>query len=105
MEPDNLSLTSKVAVSQKKCPHCGQWTVWNQGMDDTCSHCGHLLSTHLREKEARAKRIYEAPKGLFPVQATDGLFLRIGKQTLNVTHIAFMALVSFVMWFVTVVAS
>lgn len=90
--------------SQKKCPHCGQWTVWNLRAEDRCTHCGHLLSTHIQEKEARAERILTAPSGLFPVKESDGLLLKIGKRSLNIAHIVFTAIMSFVVWVITFVA-
>ncbi len=27
----------------KKCPHCQQWSTWQQLPDDRCEHCGDLL--------------------------------------------------------------
>lgn len=45
-----------------------------------------------------------APAGLFPVKEGDGILLRVGKQTINVTHMVFTAIVGAVMWFITVVA-
>lgn len=105
MEANSTSGPLAGKISQKKCPHCGEWTVWQVGADDVCTHCGQLLSTHLREKEARAKRILATPTGIFPINETDGLFLKVGKRTLNYAHVAFMAVVGFVMWFITVVVS
>lgn len=73
--------------------------------EDRCAHCGALLSTHIQEKEARAERILAAPTGLFPVKKTDGPFLKVGKQTLNIAHMVFTAVVGAVMWFITVVVA
>lgn len=92
-------------ASQKKCAHCGQWTVWHLQAEDRCTHCGHLLSTHIQEREARAERILAAPAGLFPVKEGDGIFLRLGKQTINVAHMVFTAIVGAVIWFITVVVA
>lgn len=93
------------SASQKKCPQCGEWTIWQLQAEDRCTHCGALLSTHIQEKEARAQRILTAPTGLFPVNETDGALLKAGKRVLNLSHMVFTAVVGAVIWFITVVVA
>jgi len=73
--------------------------------EDVCDHCGQLLWTHKQEKEERADRILAAPTGLFPVNPDDGMLLRVGKQTINMAHVAFTAVVGFIIWFITIVVA
>ena len=105
MESKSASGSLPGKSSQKKCPQCGEWTVWSLSVNDVCTHCGHPLSTHMREKEQRAERILAAPTGLFPINGNDGLFLRFGKRSLNIAHVIFTATVGAVIWFITVVVA
>ena len=72
--------------------------------EDTCEHCGQLLSTHIQEKEQRAEKIKNAPSGLFPIHATDGAIIKLGKHTLNIGHMLFTAFMGFMVWMITVIA-
>lgn len=93
------------AASEKKCPVCGNWSVWNMKKDDLCSHCGTALSDYERKKELRGEKMRATPSGLFPVNPNDRLLLKMGKYTLNGIHIIFTAIVSFIVWLITFVAA
>lgn len=72
--------------------------------NDTCEHCGQLLSTHIQEQEERAEKIKNAPSGLFPVEPGDNVILKMGKHTANFGYMLFTAFMSFVVWMITVIA-
>lgn len=91
--------------SEKKCTSCGKWTRWSRQQDDVCEHCGAELSTHLKEKEARAERMKSYPKGLFPVKEHDAVLIKMGKYSINTIHVIFTAIVSFIVWFITFVVT
>jgi hypothetical protein len=92
-------------ASEKKCPSCGKWTISNQGMQDLCVHCGALLSDFEQKKEIRAEKIRTAPAGLFPIKQTDLPLLKLGKYTINIIHLIFTAVMSFIVWLITFVAA
>jgi uncharacterized membrane protein YvbJ len=92
-------------ASEKKCPTCGKWTVWNQDKEDLCTHCGVLLSDFEQKKEERGEKIRTAPAGIFPVKHNEPLFLKWGKYTINTAHLIFTAVMSFIVWLITFVAA
>lgn len=101
----NISKQKTLNRSQKKCRECGEWTHYSMQPEDVCEHCGTLLSTHKQEMEARADKIKNAPKGLFPVNESDSVILKAGKFSINAAHVVFTAIVSFVVWFITFVVT
>lgn len=105
MEADTHKNPHPDKISEKKCPHCGEWTNWRMQAEDVCGHCGQLLWNHIQEKEERADRILSAPTGLFPVNPNDGMLLKLGKRTVNMAHVAFTAVVGFIIWFITIVVA
>lgn len=92
-------------ISEKKCPSCGKWTIWNQGKEDLCAYCGALLSDFEQKKEERGEKIRTAPSGLFPVKQYDPLLIKLGKYTINIIHLIFTAVMSFIVWLITFVAA
>lgn len=95
--------------SAKKCSFCGQWSHWNQQPTDTCQHCGALLDddTFLRaaakeiEKRNRKKRI---EIDIIQISPNDTLLVRIAKRIVQMLQITFIAIVSFIIWFLTLLA-
>ncbi len=92
-------------TSEKKCPSCGDWTPWNREKEDVCLHCGAALSDFEQKKQAREEKMRAAPTGLFPVNPTDGVFIKAGKYTINTLNFVFTAIVSFIVWLITFVAA
>ncbi|MGB3616942.1 MAG: hypothetical protein WBA12_02390 [Catalinimonas sp.] len=97
------------STAEKKCPNCGQWSPWQQHHDDRCVHCGAMLDprakemhTFREEQEADNKeRIKALLKSIAP---DDPWYVRVGKRTYNVVQIVFAAVVSFIIWFATMIA-
>ena len=94
--------------SSKKCPYCGQWSAWNQVPTDTCEHCGALLDdrTLLREaaREAERKNKKGIELEIIQIYPTDSLPVKIGKRFIQAIQISFIAIVSFIIWFLTLLA-
>ncbi|KAA5540364.1 hypothetical protein [Adhaeribacter rhizoryzae] len=94
--------------SSKKCPHCGEWSEWNQHPTDTCQFCGALLDdrTLLREaaREAESKNKKQLEIDIIEVYPTDSFFVKIGKRIIQAIQISFIAIVSFIIWFLTMLA-
>jgi transcription initiation factor TFIIIB Brf1 subunit/transcription initiation factor TFIIB len=102
-------MSGEKLVHQKKCPNCGQWTVWNQSVEDICQHCGAVLDEEgLRrraqkeeEKEKQAERFNLVMIEIYP---TDGPFTVFYKRIIQAFQITFMAILSFIIWLVTILA-
>lgn len=83
--------------SEKKCPACGQWTVWKKQLDDRCQHCDTLLQPHaIIEKEAREEREQkEAEHDFFRIRHDDGVGMKALRRTAWVGHVLYAAIVWF----------
>jgi len=92
--------------SSKKCTHCGQWSAWNQKPTDTCEHCGALLDdrTLLREAAREAERKRKKGLDIIEIYPSDSFLVKIGKRIGQAIQISFIAIVSFIIWFLTMLA-
>jgi hypothetical protein len=72
-------------VREIKCPHCGEWTMWQGDLDDRCLFCGEFLETRQfsREIEKRVnKQLLQEDDYLF-IRPGDGPVKRWFKKLLN----------------------
>jgi hypothetical protein len=72
-------------VREIKCPHCGEWTLWNGGIDDRCLYCNGFLEPQRFSREVEKKVNEELRKEndyLF-IKPGDGAFIRWYKSTFN----------------------
>ena len=78
-------------VREIKCPHCGEWTLWNGGIDDRCLYCDGFLETRKlsREVEKKARRQYMADEDHFAIKPDDSDLTRWAKQLGNSFRWAF----------------
>lgn len=85
-------------ASQKKCPSCGQWTVWNVSIDDTCEHCGeYLMARERAAEEARTERIRkDKEKFLFTIKPTDNALQRVARRVGYVFYVTYVAILSLI---------
>ena len=94
--------------SSKKCPHCGEWSEWKQQPTDTCQYCGALLDdrTLLREaaREAELRNNKSMEIDIIEVYPTDSFPVKVGKRIIQALQISFIAIVSFIIWFLTMLA-
>lgn len=94
---------------QKKCPHCHQWSSWNQKVDDTCQHCNGTLSPkelkEQKEEEARDKSDnFGMELKLITINEDDHPLLKLAKRLIQGGQLLFFAIVSFVVWLATAIA-
>lgn len=93
--------------STKKCPHCGQWTRWQQQPDDRCEHCQQVLEPHRVASEQARQALADRPDPSFvfiSINPDDPLPLRLLKYMIRGGQMFFAAIVAFVVWVVTVIA-
>jgi hypothetical protein len=94
--------------SSKKCPQCGEWSDWNGLVTDVCQHCGTLLSDKsslsaaARAEEQQEKKEFEI--GLISIHPGDSWPVVIAKRLVQAIQISFAAIVSFLIWFLTMLA-
>ncbi|RYF85662.1 MAG: hypothetical protein EOO03_12930 [Chitinophagaceae bacterium] len=97
-------------TSTRKCPHCGQWSAWSQQPDDTCTYCGQRLdpqafANQQRDKTAEAKDKNRFTIDLIEIDPNEPFYLRGPKYLVRAIQISFVAIVSFLIWLVVLIAS
>jgi len=85
---------------QKKCPHCKEWTVWEQKLNDTCTHCHEVLDP---KRAAETQEYLEREKTYkrsdwFNIKETDGILMRATRRVALFFHIVFGAISWFFIW-------
>jgi hypothetical protein len=95
--------------SSRKCPGCGQWSNWQQSPDDKCEHCGSLLDPQAlkarqqrEEDEFRQKEQFNI--ALIEIYPSDSALTRFGKRIIQGFQLSLMAIISFIIWVVTILA-
>lgn len=81
--------------SEKKCPHCGQWTAWNRRPDDRCTHCHGVLDPRAVEERAAEAAMAEeqTANSFFTVKPDDGLPMIALRKLAFVAHAIYAAIV------------
>lgn len=87
-------------MGEKKCPHCGEWSTWNQNLDDPCDHCGKplggedLAHKQMVEKDAQER----AEKWIFYIREDDSDLMVVLKKIGNTAYVIYMSILSFIAW-------
>jgi hypothetical protein len=72
-------------IREIKCPNCGEWTMWQGGLDDRCLFCGGFLESRQFSREVEKKinkQLKEEDDYLF-VGPGDGTVKQWFKRSLN----------------------
>ena len=91
-----------MASGEKKCPHCGKWSVWNQNLNDPCVHCGNPLGgidLVYHEKRVAQKKANEE-QWIFNIREDDTEFVKYLKKIGNFFYVIYMAILTFIAWVV-----
>ncbi|MBS1532458.1 MAG: hypothetical protein JSU01_19300 [Bacteroidetes bacterium] len=74
-----------MSTSEIKCPHCGQWTMWQGDVDDRCINCGEFLDSRRfsREVEKKINKQLKTEDDYFAIKPTDGELTRMFKGFFN----------------------
>ena len=72
-------------VREIKCPHCGEWTMWNGNVDDRCLFCDEFLEPQRFSREIEKKVVTEVKKenDYFALSPADSHLKRRVKLFLN----------------------
>ena len=90
------------STNQKKCPHCGKWSMWSNNFEDLCEHCGQILSPielDRRDKREKEKEIKEK-EWMFYIDPDDSGLVKFFKKSGNLFYTVFMAIMTFIMWLI-----
>lgn len=89
-------------MSQKRCPHCGEWSAWTTSYDDRCEHCGELLAPVEIERKAKmeAEKVRQEKEWMFYINPQDSFLVRFFKKSGNIFYTIFMAIMTFIMWLI-----
>jgi len=96
--------------STRKCPHCGQWSTWNQDPADRCDHCGNVLDPDALARQHASDERKEEESQRFSVDfikidPDDPFFLRFFKKIGLGFQVLFVAIVTFIIWLIAFLAS
>lgn len=89
-------------MGEKKCPHCGKWSDWNQNLSDRCTHCGKPLGgtdLEYQEKRAAQKKANEE-QWVFYIKDTDSTFVKNMKKVGNFFYTIYIAIITFLAWLI-----
>ena len=72
-------------VREIKCPHCGEWTLWNGNVDDRCLFCNEFLEPQRFSREIEKKVVTEVKKenDYFALNPSDNYLKRRIKLLFN----------------------
>lgn len=89
-------------MSQKKCPNCGEWSIWTNKYEDRCEHCGEILSpVELERKEKfTQEQDRQEKEWMFYINPQDSSIVRFFKKSGNLFYTVFITIMTFIMWLV-----
>lgn len=93
-------------AAEKKCPHCGKWTHWQNQPSDHCEHCNEILdpgTIKLQQKWIDEKREFEE-NNFYRVREGDNFLMIMVRKTAMLGHAIFAAITWFFLWFTTTFA-
>ncbi len=96
-------------IATKKCPHCHQWSSWHHQATDRCQHCQELLDpqayqrslAHYDREQEESKKINITLIEIFPM---DSAFTRFWKRIVQGFQLTFIAILSFILWLIALLA-
>lgn len=91
-------------MGEKKCPHCGAWSKWDQSVHDTCEHCGEKLGgvdLHYHEKRL-AQEQANRENWVFFIKETDSDFVKSAKKVGNFFYTIYISIITFLAWLIAV---
>lgn len=87
--------------AETKCEHCKEWTSATKHF---CTHCGKILDEKWKkDEETRLNQSFTWM--LVHIDPNDPPITRFFKHILRGAQIVYMAFLSFMFWFISVVAS
>jgi hypothetical protein len=93
----------------RKCPRCDKWSEWTGSPTDLCEHCGTILDEEgfirqLKREEEDEKDKNRFDITLIPIYPDDNKVVVFLKRIIQGFQIAFMAILSFILWLIAMLA-
>lgn len=89
-------------MGEKKCPHCGEWSKWNQQFTDVCEHCGRTLGG--RDLDYQQKRAAQEQANrenwIFYIKENDTDFVKGVKNAGNFFYTVYISIITFIAWLI-----
>ena len=82
-----------------KCSHCGEWNTTTENQSH-CNYCGTEFFTISAAEEQSLARRKTAGDLKIKIQESDSPLVVFFKHTFNFVQMVFLAIVSFIVWFV-----
>jgi endogenous inhibitor of DNA gyrase (YacG/DUF329 family) len=93
----------------RKCPQCGQWSEWTGNAADLCPYCGSILDekgfirqVEKEEREAEEKKKFNIT--FIEIYPDDYKLVVFFKREVQGFQIAFVAILSFILWLIALLA-
>lgn len=102
-----LQMADSPLLASKKCLHCQQWSTWHHSPDDRCEHCGELLDARAQQSAIERAELENQKTSsliLMEIEPEDKGAKRFFKTIVRGGQLAFAAILSFIVWVVTVAA-
>ncbi|RAU81790.1 hypothetical protein [Pontibacter arcticus] len=95
--------------ASKKCPHCGQWSGWNQNPTDRCEHCHKILDpVKVASQQAQEVRKQEEKErfsvNFIQVDPDDAWYTKFFKRIGLGFQLAFVSIISLILWLIAFLA-
>lgn len=95
--------------STRKCPHCGQWSAWNQEPTDRCQFCQHLLdpdafARQQAQEDRKAEEKERFTVDFIKIDPDDPFFLKFFKRIGLGFQLLFVAIMTFILWLIAFLA-
>src|SRR5688500_17904280 len=93
----------------RKCPSCGHWSPWTQDPHDRCKFCNSVLDpAGLKAQEVQEEENTRQKKQinitLIEIYPEDSAFTRFWKRIVQGFQLTLIAIISFIIWVITMVA-
>jgi hypothetical protein len=91
-------------IRETKCPKCGEWQPTNGKSEAQCVFCDAFLHPDKRMREIEIKKRELVKPFFIIIKQDDQWYIKIAKFTFNAVQLVFVSIVSFIVWFVTLLA-
>lgn len=89
-------------ASEKKCPHCGKWTRWNQQATDRCMECSGALNERalILQQEHKKKKDEFHENNFYRARDDDNFLMVAVRKAAMIVHAIFAFIAWIFMWLI-----
>lgn len=98
-------MSSTTTTGYFKCHHCHRVSPWTGKYDDVCTHCGHSVGEQsIKEEVVRDENRNKGQVMWVMIHPSDNPLVKLLKRGVQSTQIIFIAVVSFLVWLIAILA-